>query len=416
MNTVSKSSFLIPNKWSKNNLAIFFIITMFSGLLFSRLLLSVGMIGLGATGLWNHHPKEWIKNKWWLLGLSWILMYAISGFWSDDKHSWEIFLQLKLPIVLLPLAFNYLPDFNTRQKEFLLLSVGLLLTGGTLYSLSFLVRDFDYYVQGYNISHLIPVPVYGNYICFSMTIVLYIIWVTYSMPSLSHKSIKNILVGINIFLVIYIHILASKSGLLSLYIFFISWVLYRIVKYKSFKSILLLPAILGVLYLATEYIPTLYQRREHIIFTLHRLRDGDRSGKLGDQSRLMAYHIAYKLIPQHPWIGYGTGDVLNEMKKGYDLLYPEVPNENRLIPHNQFLTVAMGCGIPTMLLFAVWFFAPLRRLKRNRISFYFLVTWFIIFTEFFIEPFLEGQFGVFVCIYFILLMKRELDRTLPTTS
>jgi hypothetical protein len=106
----------------------------------------------------------------------------------------------------------------------------------------------------------------------------------------------------------------------------------------------------------------------------------------------------------------GGGDLMKEMKQGYEKFYPQVEDKDRLVPHNQFLIMGVSTGIAGMLLFAVWFFAPLTWLKRNRQSFYFLIVWLILLLQLFIDTALEVQYGVFMFIFFLLLMKEELPQ------
>ena len=141
------------------------------------------------------------------------------------------------------------------------------------------------------------------------------------------------------------------------------------------------------------------------------LKQGDESGNYGDISRLMSYNLATDLIKQHPLTGVGTGDMLSAMDSSYARRYPQVPPAARLLPHNQFLLVGLGCGIPAMLLFAFWVFMPLAALKRNRQSFFFFMVWLIMLLQLLIEPALEVQLGVFVYLFFLLLLKHELPRS-----
>ncbi|NDC42174.1 MAG: hypothetical protein EBZ77_11600, partial [Chitinophagia bacterium] len=94
---------------------------------------------------------------------------------------------------------------------------------------------------------------------------------------------------------------------------------------------------------------------------------------------------------------------------GYAKWHPEVTEErNQLIPHNQFLTVGVACGLPALLAFMVWVALPLRRMGRNRESFFFFTVWLLLLFQLLIEPFLEGQFGVFVYVFFLLLFAQLL--------
>jgi O-antigen ligase len=247
-------------------------------------------------------------------------------------------------------------------------------------------------------------------------VALFVIWSVYTWPVLSTRALKWC-VGIGIgLLVLYLHILAAKSGLMALYLFIIAWSLYLLLVKRKLAGIIVVISIPLFFLLAVQFIPTFSMRKSYMWFTYVMLKVGDRSGKYGDIGRLMSYDIALKEIKQHPIIGVGTGDLMTEMKKGYDQWFPEVAEGSRLIPHNQFLIVALGCGIPAMLLFTLWVFMPLASLRRNRQSFFFLIVWLLLFMQLMIEPIFEVQMGVFVYLFFLLLQKHELPENNPMTQ
>jgi O-antigen ligase len=163
-----------------------------------------------------------------------------------------------------------------------------------------------------------------------------------------------------------------------------------------------------ILLLAIKIMPTFAERANYIGFSYYMFKIGDRSGNYGDNNRLMSYVLAADLIKQHPVLGVGTGDMQARMDSAYAAKYPTVPINARLLPHNQFLIVGLGCGIPAMLVFAVWVFMPLSRLRRNRESFFFFIVWVILFLQLMVEPVLEVQLGVFVYLFFLLLQQHQL--------
>jgi hypothetical protein len=93
-----------------------------------------------------------------------------------------------------------------------------------------------------------------------------------------------------------------------------------------------------------------------------------------------------------------------------------VQQQDILLPHNQFLIVALGCGVPALLVFTLWVFMPLRQLRRNRASFFFLMVWLILFLQLAIEPVFEVQYGVFVYLFFLLLFRKQLPRIVTPGS
>jgi O-antigen ligase len=371
-------------------------------------MLSFFTFAIGVNALWNVHPREWLRNKWWLVGVAWVAIYALTWFWSDDKKVWSTMAEVKLPILLLPLAFSFLPRFSIRQLQIITIGMGILLSASACYSLSFLITDTEYYVTQYRIAHLLPTLPKNDYIRGSLAMALYLIWCIYIWPSLQSRGVKATVAALAIFLVVFMHILAAKSGLVSLYMFLAGWGIYLAIARRKLAGLLVIIAIPVIVVAAIKTIPTFRQRANHLDYTYYMYKAKDKSGNYGDISRLISYKIAVELIKEAPAKGYGTGDMKQEMLRYYEQHYPELPEYARLLPHNQFLTVALGCGVPAACIFALWVFMPLAWIRRNREGFFFFIVWLVIFLQLMIEPVLEIQFGVFVCLFFLLFQKKQM--------
>lgn len=414
---MSKSSFLNDKMLDKSRVAIICIAGMFAGFLVSRVALSFFMFVFGLNGLRGVPVRTWGKQKWWLLGMAWVGMYAVSGLWSADLGEWGQHVQVKLPFLLLPLAFAWQPKFTDRQVEVVTLSMAVMLLIAAGYSVGHFLSDPAFYIKEYKVSHMLPTLPKKDHIRSSMASALFVIWAVYAWPRITRRSMRW-LTGICIGLVIaYIHILAAKSGLIALYIFLLAWGVYMLfTKGKRLGGALILIAIPTVIYVASLMVPTLRERITYIGFTIFMYTHNEHTENLGDISRLVSYQIAGDLIKEHPWTGVGAGDMKHEMDAVYAVAHPEMGEYSRLLPHNQFLTVALACGIPAMLLFMAWVIWPLGRVRRNRAGFFFVMTWVVLLMQLMIEPVLEIQYGVFVYLFFLLLQMQELRKDEQETA
>lgn len=381
---------------------------MFVGFLVSRVALSISMFLLGVNAIRDIPPRQWFKNKWWLLGVLWVLTYVITYFWSEDKHNWDTRWQTKLPFLLLPLAYAYMPKFTPRQLQFITISTGAALMCSAIYSLSFLITEPATYIAGYKISVVLPTLPKEDHVRASLSIALYLIWCVYLWPRIETRSARMVTGSFMLFLVIFLHILAAKNGLISLYLFLALYGLYLAVVRRKVAGVILVIAIPVTVMLGIRFVPTLRERANYIGYTIFMFQHGDNSGNFGDINRLYSYNVAIQIIKDHPLTGVGTGDMLTMMDKVYARMYPNVPDGKVLLPHNQFLVVALGCGIPAMILFIIWILMPLAQVKRNRESFFFVVVWLVLLLQLMIEPVLEVQIGVFVFLYFLLLQRHEM--------
>lgn len=405
---MNKNSFL-QSKLLRSHFALISILVILVGFFVSRAMLSIGMMLFGLNALLGVHPKKWLQQKWWLLGVAWSALYLLSYFWSNDIPYWHTRCEVKLPILLLPLAFAFTPAFNYTQLKIFTITLCALLLFGVGYSLSFLIAQPEFYINGYNYSHVLPTLPKNDHIRFSLAMAAGVIWCVFFFPQIKERWFKIFaLISIFIF-ALALHILAARTGLLALYVFIVGWCCYLAARKKTrIIGIGLLLSFFISGFFAFKYLPTLRQRMGHFSYSVIMFREGNMSGDYSDIGRYMSYDIALKLIKTHPLKGVGAGNILDTMKGGYDQWYPQVPEEQRLIPHNQFLTVGVACGIPALLIFVAWVFFPLWQVKKTRTGFFFVITWCVMLIPLLVEPALETQFGVFVYLFFLLWQRHAM--------
>jgi hypothetical protein len=400
--SVDKNKFLNQKVLSKTSIALFCVVGMLVSFLFSRALLSVFVILFGANGLRGVHPKEWLKQKWWLLGMAWITLYALSYFWSDDKHLWSQRIEVKLPVMLLPLAFAYLPAFSQRQLKIFTICGCLIFLSAAGYSISFLFGNLEYYLWEYHMAHVLPTPVYNDHIRFSLSVALFIIWCCYYFRHAAVTALKW-LMGITVVLLsAYLHLLAARTGLLVWYMFVLGSGVYFGLKKNKGLAFGILIALSAVFYFTITHVPTLKKRVDYFLYTIELYNKGEISGLYSDMGRMISYDVSYRIAKENALTGVGSGDMMAEMKAGYEKWYPQITDEQVLLPHNQFMVVWLAGGMLALLLFVVWIFYPLVELKKSREGFYFFIVWLAMLLPLMVEPMFEVQFGVFVFLFFLL--------------
>ncbi|MBW7912833.1 MAG: hypothetical protein H3C54_03830 [Taibaiella sp.] len=386
---------------TKTNVAIACAIAMLAGFLLSRVLLSVAIAAFGVNALLGVHPREWAKNKWWLLGLAWIGMYIISGLWSQNLQQWSYPVSVKLPILILPLAFGLLPSFNSRQLTVFTVISSILFLSSVGYSMYFLVSDPAYYIEQYRFSKVLPTLAGHDYIRYSLSTALFIIWCFYMHKNLQSKWAKWF-VGITIIILcIHIHVVAVKTGLLVLYLFFFCQAIYIAFRKKFIVGFGIIAIMAITAISAYKYVPTFEQKVNYFRYSWKVFEHGNFDSDYSDIGRLISYDITFKLMPDYLVAGAGIGDLPDVMKEGYSKWYSKVPEFQQLKPHNQFMIVALGCGIPALLIFIAWVLYPLRWVKGNRHGFFVFAIWLVMLVPLMVEPFLELQLGVYVYLFFM---------------
>lgn len=391
----------------KGNIAILMLLAAFLGLLCARSVASVAMFLFGVNALWGVPPKRWLRQGWWLLGLAWVGLFALSFFWTDNTSEWGSHLQVKLPFLLLPLAFAFLPKFSKKQTDFFTWALGGMMFVAAVYGLWPLTHSSARLIDSYKYAHVLRTAMFNDHISFSAAVACTIAWMFYYLQFLEKKWSKFLLLLLALFLAVYLHILAAKTGLVAFYIllFGLAVAQFRKSIKKGFLILMLIVVGFGAAY---TFIPTLRERIGYSQVTWAYYARGERSGNFSDAGRLISYKLSLKSIAVHPLLGVGAGDVLDEMKTGYRRHYPDVKEEQMLWPHNQYLITAMAIGIPGALLLIAWIFWPLRFVRRNRASLYFLLMVAMLQVFLMVDPVFEVQAGVGVFLLFFLWQKKAM--------
>ncbi|MGC4057380.1 MAG: O-antigen ligase family protein [Chitinophagaceae bacterium] len=388
---------------------------MVFGFLCGRAILSLGMFLFCLNAIWDTSPRKWFRDKYWLWGLAWTGLYLISWFWSEDIPYYLERIQVKLPFLLFPLAFGLLPALPEKHLKVFTYGLLVLMLGGCAYSLSFLFRNYEEVLRGYSYSKVLPTPAYKDHIRFSIFTAWTIFWYFFMYRKMLTKTGRAILIGAILFFSLYLHVLAVKSGLLVLYSFALLYFIYLLLK-KRWRVAMAIALIAGTaFYVSLKKVPSFKAKFYYVVFSFNEYRAGNVASNVSDLGRLLSYDLGWKIFKEHPLAGVGAGDVRLEMKKKYEQYSPETRPEERIVPHNQFLEVALVGGILTLIPFFIWVIAPLKSIRKSRNGFYGLATWFALFASMQVEPMLEVQFGVFVYLFCLLWMIKHTE-TIPETS
>lgn len=306
-----------------------------------------------------------------------------------------------MPIVLLPLAFGLLPVLNGVQLRVLICGLLGLLFAGVLFSVAHFLADPQATIEGYGMSHVLRTPLYNSHIHFSAAVAAGVVFGATALPQFRGWQ-KTAVISLLILFVLYLHLLASKTGLVMIYLFFALLVLRAAVRGRLLLAVSILIGCALGLWAAIRLVPTLEKRVYYVAYTWQQTLDGRRDGLYSDLGRALSWDVATEVAIKHPLSGVGAGDMLHAMRVGYNAKYPNVAPENHLIPHNQPLCVWLAAGLPALVFFLVWLVAPLRWMRRHPRRFYLRALWCVLLVPLLVEPFLEVQAGVAVYLYFLL--------------
>lgn len=392
----------------QQQIAIAGCIAMFIGFIASRSLMSVAMVVLFINAL---HPgtifrcwQLWRKDIFSISAILFFITYLISGLWSMDKERWLEFTIMKLPFLVLPFSFFSIPLHHRRYLIFLTVSIGIVLCFPVVYGLYSFVENSQFYIDAYKVSHVLPTTKYGDHIRFSQSLAFYVLIGFYFLfekhPYKISFRLKLLYGFLTVLFIVYLHVLAVKTGLLCLYVILFLFILIK--GFASNKIIGLITIVLIPLLLTAVYflVPTFKAKVNYIEDEIVQMRQGKLDYNFSDAGRIISYKVCAKAVANAPLAGVGAGDVINVMRDGYKINYPEVPTENMLIPHNQFLFSTLAVGLIMVWCLIVMIFAPF--FMKVPMRYYLVITVVGLALSLMAEAALEVQFGVFIYLFFVL--------------
>jgi O-antigen ligase len=400
----------------KTRLPIIFLLILIFGLYlheFSKALLSMAMIGLTLSVFIANKPsqvlKSFISNKALLVFAAGFVVLLISYFNSENTTYYFSRLQIKLPLLLLPVAFAGLQ--LSRQDYQRLLAFYILLTS-VVACVTFgnYLINYDLINESYLQSKVMPTMI--NHVRFSimMAMACYISYYLFKEKFMLRFSWeKSMYIGIGVLLFIFIHIYSVRSGLLAIYGIIVAELIIYLVKSKSYWKPALLMGVLGLtLVVSINLTPTLRNKWINTKADISTYLTKGYPNYSSLTTRFISYDAAVSIFKQNIWLGCGLGDIKTESDHYFKTYYPEI--DIPILPHNQFLFCLAATGIVGLLLFCITFFFPLFY-KRNWKNDVLLMQFVVLFLSFQTEPMLETQLGIAYAIIFILLPLTQKENT-----
>lgn len=382
---------------------------MVAGFLLSRALLSIGMFVVIANGFLQNDFKErltvFAANKF-LLGISCLFLFPfLSGLWSSDLVTWQAAMQDKLPLLLLPLAM--LMQKGLERKHIVVFAVCWMsvMLAGSFWSAAHYIGNGPAYEALYRFSKVLPTPADNDHIRFSMAIIIaLLLWLQLE----EWKAIGSavwlwVFRGIACWLVVYLHMLGAKTGLLGVYVIVLPLLMWKLVEAK------LKPLAVAVLFgacclpvVAYYSFPTFRTRVQYVLFEQQNWESNNFAGGFSDQNRLLSIKSGWHVFKQNWLAGVGYGDIRSETAKWYATEAPAVPLSEQFLPLNQWITSGSGAGVGAVILFTIVILLPFfqKEWRQNKQALFFLLFMNIIFLY---ETTIDDQFGVFLFTFFILI-------------
>ncbi len=390
-----------------------FILTVFLlGLFVSRAALSIAMISFIALAIFYKikTPSErWnLPNKQFaFLYLALFLMGGLSFFYSSNTPDYWNYMRVWLPMLGLPFAFFTLPVLSAKNFFHLLTIYVLIVVLGVFWSLGQFAANPIAIIESYEHAKVMPTPLGGDHIRFSLAVVLgasiaVVLAMVTDQKKVYFKGEKNVWIFISVFLFLYLHVLAVKSGLLAGWMVY-AWLSLFFFFRKNYKISALLTSILIITPLLSYFfVPTFQQKLGYIKYEFAEHKETGRVEYLSDVNRLVSYELAWKKTVENPILGVGLGDINDETKESYRTFYPDVPEKSMLLPHNQWLLNGLALGFPGMIILTMLYLFPLT-IRTYRLSFMGVTLSLVGLVALMVEPVLMTQYGITTYMFLQLL-------------
>lgn len=367
------------------------------------LLLMTGLVGLRQKGV-RREAVVRLRTRYDLWALTLLFWLVVPGFLGlDDPTYWYSRLRIKVPFLLLPLAFMLLPPLSRRQVRGLHgVLLGLLVVVSIQIVATYLL-DYAAINQAIKEGRTIPTP--GNHIRLSLLMAYGVvsgIQLLREGSVVRYRWARGVVAVATLLVLVVLHILSVRSGLAVLYVVLAAMLVHAIVTQGRWRlGIGGLVLLVGLPVLTYALVPSFRNKINYTRYQYQLRWDQNmQQGNYSDAGRLLSWRIGWELLREHPWRGVGPGNLRQRVDQIYAERYPEV--ERQRMPHNQFLSVAAGSGLLGLLVFLVGFLAPLfcRKAYHSPLLLFFYL---IITLSCLVENTLEnaegvGLFTLWVCI------------------
>lgn len=381
------------------------------GLVASPVMMSIGVIGLAINWVINLEVKKNVQRLvrapifWTLVVL--FFVWALSGLWSENLSYWSDRMRMRLPFLLMPAGLLALPRFDRRVYYTLLYLFFLLLSAICLYLFAWYLTDFTAITQAYKKGQVLPTPVmhirFSLMVAYCVAIGITFIQEKWTFRFAWEKHLQYVLTG---FLILFLHVLAVRSGLVALYGVFLYFLIREIIiRRRWLWGIMATLVMVGGLSLAYFSLPSLRNKVDYTLYNLYHIQRDNNSTELSDSHRVGTIQAGLSMGSSAPLVGVGIGDVRDETEVFLAANFPEVAGSG-FTPQSQYIWQYAATGFLGLLLFAGVTLLPLfyQRGWQHALLGSFLA---IALPSFLIEQTLETQLGTAIYLTFLLMAARH---------
>jgi O-antigen ligase len=335
------------------------------------------------------------------------LLYIVGLFYSRNRDFAWFDLETKLSLLIFPLIFagSAIPMFEAGRLKMLLnifiagcgVGATILLIHAGLNKFSYKIADSFYYTRLAWYFHSTYLAMYYNFACI-------ICFLLFMNSGKMRRWFRLIYLLFGTFFIIMIFLLSSKAGILALATIFAALLVLTWKAGRNLKSAVTL-GIYGILMMMAGVVltPSTWVRFSTVGQAVRDESKTVRTAPESNADRLAVWGVAIDIINDNPLWGVGTGDVKDELVKGYTRVKAIPAIEKKYNAHSQYLQTFAALGIPGFSALLLMLGLPLWFALRKKYFLYFLFL-VVIAINALTESILEVQAGVVFYSFFNMLL------------
>jgi len=366
----------------------------------SRAMASIASVAAVGLFLLQNKNRQWPVST--IAGAALVIVpVLISGLWSQQTGLWFRALEVRVPLLTIGLGLGGI----TISKKTWVLLVAILLAAtlaGSLYTILKFVGNQQQILNGYLQARVMPTPLDDDHIRFSWLVVLVILLCCQWLTQVTGRFHKSIIIVALVWLVVYLHLLAAKTGLLCLYLaagYGITYLIFK--KKKTSIGLLLLLAVTVVPFLCYVTMPSLQNRVQYVMYDFGNYSRGNFEPGSSDGARVLSLKAGWYLLQKNPISGVGFGDLQASLDAWHQTFQPSTPAYERFLPLNQWILYGAASGWPGILLFTAGIWLLLKTTLRGNILS--RISGMVLLVPLLTDDTLERQFGVLIFIFVCML-------------
>lgn len=321
-----------------------------AGLLASRALIAtapiVGVVAALANPQLRRAIPGYFRNGAAMRAAAVVVFLLVSGCYTSDLLVWRHELFRDLTWLAVPLAFVLAVPLTRGQR--LAVGSGFVL-GVAAVGLATLVQYWqnsasanDDILYGRNM----PVATHIFHITFGVMLALAAFWgLILRRHALARPLLRAALLGAAAVVVLALHVLAYRTGLLVFYVALLAVAVRLLARRNLGLGLGLLVLLAAGPWAAYRGLESVRQRVDSTLWDVYQLTDGNDINETSLARRLVAIETARQVIAQHWLVGVAPADARAAMMYQYDWQGFGLRPENRIEVHNQFLQALVGGGV-----------------------------------------------------------------------